>query len=407
MAGLLNRIRDYFSDREEEVELENVLDFYRKENKEELDRAQRNAEKLMRETEELVEEFDNSLEELKGYEHEKGIQTVEDVADNFYKSRKKMVKRFDIGNDIEDHIENFSEFVETVNDVSRKEGEVLKFIEKQSGNLPSVIQKLVEHNEKLEEFKKNSYSAVRAEHKLEKLLNEISERKQELSDLRDQLEGSEKEDLVEKKDKLEQRIDEVENSKEWREKNEREARIEKLEKEKEEIMSELSRQVSAVERPVKKLLYSVENEDLEFEADEGKLEKMLDRKFHEIEGLEKVLDEAEDKMKENDIADRGKRKKFLKAKTELSDLEEKKYNVDQKEKEIEEIRSELDEMTIVSKKEDLKREAEQLRKKIEEKEAEMEEKKREADRLSGEIRDLENKIEDLLNDNLGIQVELA
>jgi hypothetical protein len=407
MSGLMDRVRDYFSDREEEVELGEALEFYREENKQEIQKAGRKAEKLMQETGELVEEFDNSLEELKGYEHEKGIQAVEDVADNFYNSRKKMVERFDVGEDLDEHTENFADFVEEVNDVSRKEGEVLKFIEKQSGSLPSVIQKLVDHNEKLENFMENSYSAVRAEAQLKEDLEEIRERKQELADLRDEMERSDKEDLIVKKEELEQKIDEVENSQEWIKKNEKENRIGKLEEEKEEIMSELSRQVSAVERPVKKLLYSVENEDLEFKADEKKLEKMLDRKFHEIEGLEKVLDEAEQKMEETDIADRDKRKKFLKAKTELSDLEQKKYAVDQKDKEIEEIQSELDEMTVTGKKEDLEKEAEELRKKIEEKEAEMEEKKREVDRLSGEIEDLENQVEELLNENLEIEVELA
>lgn len=407
MSGLMDRVRDYFSDREEEVELGEALEFYREENKQEIQKAGRKAEKLMQETGELVEEFDNSLEELKGYEHEKGIQAVEDVADNFYNSRKKMVERFDVGEDLDEHTENFADFVEEVNDVSRKEGEVLKFIEKQSGSLPSVIQKLVDHNEKLENFMENSYSAVRAEAQLKEDLEEIRERKQELADLRDEMERSDKEDLIVKKEELEKKIDEVENSQEWIKKNEKENRIGKLEEEKEEIMSELSRQVSAVERPVKKLLYSVENEDLEFKADEKKLEKMLDRKFHEIEGLEKVLDEAEQKMEENDIADRDKRKKFLKAKTELSDLEQKKYAVDQKDKEIEEIQSELDEMTVTGKKEDLEKEAEELRKKIEEKEAEMEEKKREVDRLSGEIEDLENQVEELLNENLEIEVELA
>jgi chromosome segregation ATPase len=318
-----------------------------------------------------------------------------------------MVERFDVGEDLDEHTENFADFVEEVNDVSRKEGEVLKFIEKQSGSLPSVIQKLVDHNEKLENFMENSYSAVRAEAQLKEDLEEIRERKQELADLRDEMERSDKEDLIVKKEELEQKIDEVENSQEWIKKNEKEKRIKKLEEEKEEIMSELSRQVSAVERPVKKLLYSVENKDLEFKADQKKLEKMLDRKFHEIEGLEKVLDEAEQKMEENEIADRNKRKKFLKAKTELSDLEQKKYAVDQKDKEIKEIQSELDEMTVTGKKEDLEKEAEELRKKIEEKEAEMEEKKREVDRLSGEIEDLENQVEELLNENLEIEVELA
>jgi chromosome segregation ATPase len=407
MSGLMDRVRDYFSDREEEVELGEALEFYREENKQEIQKAGRKAEKLMQETGELVEEFDNSLEELKGYEHEKGIQAVEDVADNFYNSRKKMVERFDVGEDLDEHTENFADFVEEVNDVSRKEGEVLKFIEKQSGSLPSVIQKLVDHNEKLENFMENSYSAVRAEAQLKEDLEEIRERKQELADLRDEMERSDKEDLIVKKEELEQKIDEVENSQEWIKKNEKEKRIKKLEEEKEEIMSELSRQVSAVERPVKKLLYSVENKDLEFKADQKKLEKMLDRKFHEIEGLEKVLDEAEQKMEENEIADRNKRKKFLKAKTELSDLEQKKYAVDQKDKEIKEIQSELDEMTVTGKKEDLEKEAEELRKKIEEKEAEMEEKKREVDRLSGEIEDLENQVEELLNENLEIEVELA
>jgi predicted nucleic acid-binding Zn-ribbon protein len=406
MAGILDRFRDYFSEREEAVKLEDAIEFYREENSDEIRRAERKAEELMQQTRELTEEFDESLEELKGYEHEKGIQAVEDVADNFYSSRKKMLERFENPEEIREHVKQFSEFVENVNDVSRKEGEVLKFIEKQSGDLPSAIQKLVDHGEKLEDFLEEDYSAVEAEEELEELLNDIKERKEETSRLKDEIDNFEIKELVEKKDELEQKIDEVEKSEEWTEKTEKEKRIEKLEEEKEEIMNQLSRQVSAVERPVKKLLYSVDNEDLEFKSDEEKLRKMLDRKFHEIEGLEKVLEEAVRKMEENDIADSDKRKKFLEAKTELSNLEEKKYNVDQKEEEIEHIREELEQLDVVERREDLEEEAGELRKKIEEKESEIEDKEREVDRIGGEVEDLENQVEEILNDNLGFEVNL-
>jgi myosin heavy subunit len=406
MAGILDRFRDYFSEREEAVKLEDAIEFYREENSDEIRRAERKAEELMQQTRELTEEFDESLEELKGYEHEKGIQAVEDVADNFYSSRNNMLERFENPEETREHVKQFSEFVENVNDVSRKEGEVLKLIEKQSGDLPSVIQKLVDHGEKLEDFLEEDYSAVEAEEELEELLNDIKERKEETSRLKDEIDNFEIKELVERKDELEEKIDEVEKSDEWTEKTEKEKRIEKLEEEKEEIMNQLSRQVSAVERPVKKLLYSVDNEDLEFNSDEEKLRKMLDRKFHEIEGLEKVLEEAGRKMEENDIADRDKRKKFLEAKTELSNLEEKKYNVDQKEEEIEQIREELEQLDVVERREDLEEEAGELRKKIEEKESEMEDKKRELDRISGEVEDLENQVEEILNDNLGFEVNL-
>lgn len=405
--SILQPVKNLFSQRTETVELGDTLEFYREEKKDEMKQAERKAEKLMDKTDELLHEIDEALEELKGYEHEKGIQTVEDVADNFYNSRKRMLDRFEPPRDIQDHTKEFGELVEEFNDVSRKEGEVLKFIENQSGDLPQLIEKMVNHREKLENFLENDYTAVTGYHKLEDRLQEISDRQKELSELRDDLSTSEIKELKQRKKELEKKISSVEESTEWQEKIRKEEKIEQLEEEKEQIITDLSREVSRIERPVKKLLYSVENDDVDFNADQEKLRKLLDRGFYEIEGLEQVLNETERVLEEEDIADRDKRRKFLDAKVELSNLEDKKYEVDNKEEQIQELQNELDQMTVTEKRNDLREEAKELRQKIERKEDELEKDKEEADRLAGEIKDLEDKVENDLNKYLDPEIELA
>jgi chromosome segregation ATPase len=406
VVELLESVKKFFSNRTETVELGEVTDFYREEKESEIKEAERKAEELMDQTDNLLEELDEGIEELKGYEHDKGIQAVEDVADNFYSSRKRMIERFDSPDGIEEHVEEFADFAEEFNDVSRKEGEVLKFIEKQSGKLPQTIEKLVSHREELEEFLENEYTAVSNLEEIRERLGDISDRRKELSELRDRIDESEIKDLKERKDELEGRMEKVEQSQEWQEKTRKEEKIEELEQDKQDIISELSRQVSRIERPVKKMLYSIENEDVGFEADEDKLRKLMDREFHEIEGLGPVLKETEKVLKEEDIADRDKRKKFLKAKAELSQLEERKHEVGELEEEISQLQKSLDKMDVQEKRNDLQKQAQELRQKIERKEEQLEERKTEADRLVGEIEDLEQQIQSVLNKAFGFDVKL-
>ncbi|PSH00167.1 MAG: hypothetical protein BRC28_00840 [Nanohaloarchaea archaeon SW_4_43_9] len=406
MAGVLDRVRNYFSNREETVKLSEAANFYREENSEGIERAERKAENLMQETDELLGEFEDSLEELKGYEHEKDIQAVEDVADNFYTSRKKMLRRFEDPDEIREHSEEFGKLVEEVNDVSRKEGEVLKFIEKQSGDLPGVIQKLVDHKEKLEEFLEKEYFAVEVEEELEEVLEEIDERREEISELEDEIEDSTVENLENNLEDARENLRELENSEEWMEKEDKQNRIEKLEDERDRILSNLSKEVSRTERPVKKVLYSIKNDETEFDSNHEKLEKMLDREFKQLEGLDRVLGEVGDLMEKEDIVDKDKQKKFEDAREELSRLDERKEELRQKEQEIEIREQELEDMSIQEEAEKLEKKIGELENRIDEAERERSRKRQLVEDKKKEIEDRRNRVRSLIENSLGFEVKL-
>lgn len=405
--GFLESAKKFFSDRNENVEIGETANFYREEKTRDINRVEKKAERLMQETEEILERLEESLEELKDYEHDKDIQAVEDVADNFYSSRKRMLERFNYQDNVEPHVEEFSGFVEEFNDVSRKEGEVLKFIESQSGDLPDRIEETVSHKEKLEDFMENEYAVKRNLEEIESKLEKIRDREKEIEELRETDGSSAIEELKQEKEELEQKIEEVEESSEWSEKTSKEQKIDRLEQEKQDIISELSSEVSKIERPVKKLLYSVENENVEFEADEEKLRRLMEREFHEIEGLGRVLTETGEVLEQEDIADSDKREKFQEAREKLSELEERKNEIQENQKTVETLESELSEMDIEEKRDRTRKELRNVENKIEEKKKEMEERKDREKEVESRIESLEKEIESDLNQWLGFEVNVS
>ena len=398
-------MKKFLSTRSERLQRDEVISFYRNERQEEIRRANDKAERLVSETESLVDDLEDSIQELKDFQHEKDIQAVEDVADNFYNSRKRMIRRFEPSENIEEHVEQFGDFMDEFNDVSEKEGQVLKFIESQSGDLPRKIDQLVSHREKLERFLEEDYSVVSRMEKLEERIDRIREKEEALEKTESKIDDSKLERLEEEKEDIEQRIESVTSSDEWSKKLEMEKKVDQLDGDVEKINSQLSKQVSKIERPVKKMIYSVENEDLEFEGDVSKLRMLMDRKFRELESLDEALEETERLLQEEGIADSTKIEKFREASEKLSNVKTRNETIREKKDRIEQLEKSLDGMQIVEKRDDLRRNLKSLEEEIESEREKIEQRKERKKEIEEENEDIENEIESDLDSAFSFDIE--
>lgn len=404
---MLEFLKKLLSNRTEEIEPGEAPELYRREKSGEIEKAEKKAERLMDESEKIVEEIDQSLEELKDYEDEKGIKAVEDVAENFYHSRKKMIEKLELPENIEEHESELDEFAEEFNDVSVKEGKVLKHIDKGEGELPQTIQQLTDHIEKLQAFLREEYDAVRAHEEIREKAEELQEKKVQYRQLEEQTGEDSVEELENELKDKKQEIEELRESDDWTRKKEMEKEIEELNDDREDIQNWMSRQVSKVDRSLKKILYEVENGDIEFEADLEKLKKLENQDFSELEGVEEELSEAQDILEENDIVEPSQEEKFDKVARELSGLEERKNEIRQIDQSINEIENKLQELDVDERESELVKEKERLEQDIEEERENQSDLEEELEELRDEIRQLEGRLKNRLEKGLGITVELT
>jgi chromosome segregation ATPase len=406
VTGLLESIRNLVSTREERVSEDDVVEFYRREKQAELENAREKADRFSDETSKILRQLEDHLEELRGYRDEKGIQAVEDVAENFHNSRKNMIQELEVPADIREHEEELSRFVEEFNDVSQKEGQVLKHIEKGGGGLPDANQDLVDHHRDLQEFLETGYSPVRDLQQIREKQQEISEKRERLEQVERELEQPGTEELESKVQEKKEELEELENSQDWREKQEKEQRIEELREEKKQMVSDLSRQVSRIDRSLKKILYSIENGEVEFDADREKLEKLADQDFHRVSDPSEELEEALRIIEENDIVSETQRERFSGSVEKLSDLEKRKDEMSEKEDEINRLEQQLEDMEVQEEKRKLEREIESLEDDLEEKKQERNELEEERKKLETEIQSLRKGLEQKLESSLSFKVEL-
>lgn len=407
MFELPEILKKILSTRSERLQRDEVISFYRNERQDEVQKANDKAERLVSETESLVDDLEDSIQELKDFEHQKDIQAVEDVADNFYKSRRRMIRRFEPSENIEEHVEQFGEFMDDFNDVSMKEGQVLKFIENQSGDLPQKIEQLVSHREKLERFVEEDYLVISRMEELEKQVESIREKEREMQETESEINDSGIEKLEKEREDLEQQIEKILNSEEWNEKDEMENQVDQLEKDIEEINSKLSKQVSKIERPVKKIIYNVENEDLEFKGDLTKLKRLKNRRFKKLSDPDETLEKTETVLQEESITDSNKIKKFREASEELSNLGNKQRKIEEKKDRIEELENSLDRLDVSEKRDEVRKDLKSLNAKIESEKKKMEQKKQRKKEIEDEISSLESQLESELNSAFSFDIELV
>lgn len=356
---------------------------------EEIERAEEQSERLMSKSSEILDELENSLEEVKDYEDRQGIEAVEDVADNFYNSRKKLIKDVELSDKTVQHKRNLKEFIEEFENVSRKEEAVMKRVKNEANSLFRAIKDTHEHLEEFNEFLEEDYSSVTS---IEDLENKVEEIEQVLDRKKELVEEKNEVDIERIKDEvsgLESQIQQLKKSEEWRKKEKVENQLESLRDEKNGIESELDRQLSRIERPLKKLVYNIESGDIEFEGSVEQLRRMRDQDFEKLDSIN--LSEASEIAKKKDFIDSNQAEKLEEVSDALGNFADRKDQISELEEKIEEKEAELNNLEVDD-------ERRTLVNKLSSKEEEFREKKIDIENLQEEIEGLEEKESKLIND---------
>ena len=409
--GLKEKIAEFFSSEEEDVEttVEEAEKVFKSRKSKEIEDARATAEELVSRTDEVMEDLEQSLEELTEYEDAADIQAVEDVAENFYNSRKRLIKNFEASDEIEQHFEALDDFVEDFNDVSRKEGVVMKRVEQSSGVLSEKISNVVEHRDEMSDFLEKSYRPVNELEQIEEAVEEIrgfGEEKEEVeSRLEDEKESIEelKQEISDKNDELE----EVRSTEAWEHKEDIEEKLNYLKSKKEDVERVLSRNTSNLERGLKKLLYSIENSGTEFEGDENKLEKLKNGSFSSVDEPLPELEEASEIIEEEDLLGDRQLEKFGDAVGEFESFEEDFRELEEYRNEIESKKDEFEALDVIETEEKLSKEVEKLKRELEEEEDEVETLEKKLEALEDDRDEEVLRLEKFMEKTLGVDVSLS
>lgn len=405
---VLDKIREKFSPKEEELEIywNEAEEVFRERKEGQIETAKDGAEELMERTEKLVQQLEDDMEEIKDYKDRDDLDVVEDVAESFYQSRKNLVDEFSSSENIKEHHEDLKDFLNKFNDVSRKQGAVLQRIEKDSGRLSSTLDRILDHQEEIERFLDNKHSSVKNLERVSQISGRIQDLNQEIGELKKDLSSNEIEPLKSDISNLDDELEQLRQSSEWRKKEDLEGELEDLKQEKKELENGISNEVSQLERGLKKLIYNVENEGTEFENDLGKLKNLRDEDFEEVENPSSELSEAVEVLKGEELLSDRQFEKFQKSAEALSDFDKRMLEIEDYAENIEDVQKELSDLQIGDEIDSLEQRKERLNSDLEEKKNKREDKKNQLEKLHRRADRTYEELEKALNEYLNADIDI-
>lgn len=405
MISFLERLLS--SAKEVEIGYRETEKFFTDEKEEEIEEAREQAQELMDKTEEIIPELDKGLDDFEDYEDEKSIKAVEDVTENFYRSRKKMVEDFSPSENIEDHREDLEQFLNDFQDVSGKEAAVMDRIKKDSNKLFKEIKELEEHLEDINEFLDEEYSPVRKLENLKNLVKQIEESEDEKERLEQKKDSIDVESLKNEITKKKEEIEDLENSERWQEKEEVEQKIERLKDRREDSLKTVSKNGSRMERGLKKVLYQVRENGKEFNKSIEKLERINNGEFENVENPGPELQEASKLIADEELLGDRQLQKFTDAVKDFESFDTEMEKAEQYGRQVEKLESRLEEFEVTEEKKQVEKNMKMLK-------TELKESLERKDQIDEKIkiqkdkrRDLLEELEEVLNSSMKHEIEVS
>jgi len=380
-----------------EINYKEAEQFYRDQESDQIEKTVEKAELLTEKTSEIVSDIESEIEALQGYKDRQNIQAVEDVAENFFKSRKKILDSFQPSGKIREHRDDLEQFLSEFEDTSRKQAAVMKRAQDEFNPFFKTVEDLNTHLQEVEDFLEEEYNTVDRLNHLNKLSTEIEDCEKQIDKLRKDIKETKPSKIEEDIKNQEEKLNRLKNSSDWTEKERLEDEKNNVVKEKKSLRNQLSRNISKIDRGIKKIIYTVENQGKEFEQDLEELKDLRQKNFDSVSSPKSVLREAVDVIEDENLLDETQKEKFIdsveKFETFESDLE-KIEEYERKEKELEE---KLENLRIEEKVHDANKEIKKLKRKHIEAVEEVEEKEKEIEKQKKQKTDILDQLENSLN----------
>jgi len=391
-----------------QVTVRDAADFFEQQRSHEIEAARDEAEKILPGVEDQLDDLTSRLTELKDYKDPDGHTAVEDVAQNFYRTRKRMIDHFDTTDDLEELHSRLATFIDEFQMMKQKENAVMERIGEPTNSIFQQLKTLRRENQRLRDFLDGDYLPVKRKERLEELLGEIRELEGQIKDREERLGSLAEEDIRDEKAKIEQRLDEHRKKDAWDEKESITQDIEAKREEQDSIQHSIDVAVSKLERGLKKLVYEAENGEISIEGEQLEtLKRLQDGEVGDADTVTGALTSARERIREQDILEENEASRFLKASQTLLDLEAKRDRMEDIKSEISSLKDDRDSFSLAEKEQE-------IRDQIEEKKRELEDIEQERDRIKAAIREDRQKIEerteaihDLLNDAFARKIEVV
>lgn len=388
--GLKDIRKKFFGTEELTVEHGEAPEVFRERKLKEIESAESRAGELKARTSGLLEDLKSDLDEMKDYSDDEGLKVVDDVAEDFAQSQKLTVKEAEFSDSIEHHLKDLEDFVSEFNDVSEKQGQVMRRINNRT-ELLGVLEDINDHVSEIKEFVSSRYTALRRYRRIKQLEEEISDIKRDIEEKKARKEDISTVEEEEKKEEVEKQINELKESGEWSELQEKRDRLEEMEDERQRIRNSISKNISTMRRGLKKLIYQVQNDEIDFEAEIDKLDKLSEGEYVEAGSIQEELEEARKRIKEEELLEPRQIQNFVDASRELSDFREMVEKRDDLEAEIRELEAVIEDSGVKEKVEGLEKDLRDLEDKIQKK-------RRRKDDLEQEISELEDEKEEKIDE---------
>ncbi len=362
-----------------ETELKRAEEFFREHKGEKLEGLEDRSREFQEDIQDALEELEDFLAETEGYNDQKGRQLIEDVVDNIAGDRIDLVEDFEFHESPQELHQELESFIDDFQEMKQKEAAVLEEINL-GKNFTRKLKPLQDTKKELERFLEEEYSLKETYEELKQRLEEITELKGEKEELEDKLSGISTEEKQEQLSDVEEELEEFMEEGSWKEYRNLEKEIELLEDQKEELLAGVGKSMSKMGRGLKKLVYRVENTDLDFG---GNLQILKDIRDGNRDSILENPDEVEHSVAEavnslpDELLGRRQKQKFNRGAEKLEQLSDLKQEIDDLGNEIEDLRQSLEGHDAPGKKKQLEKRKEELKSEIskaENREKELEEK---------------------------------
>ena len=328
-----------------EVEPGEAPEIYRERNLKEINTARDRAEDLREKTSSYMQKLKSDLDEMEDYSDDEDLKVVDDVAEDFAHSQKLTVKKAEFSEKIDNHLEDLRDFLDDFNDVSEKQGQVMKRINSRT-KLLSVLEDINDHVEDTQEFLSTKYSSLKQYRRIKDLSDRIEEIDTEIKEKEMKKNGINTSELEEEKDEIQEDIEGLKDSDEWQELQKKRDKLEELQQQKEDLEAQISKNISKMRRGLKKLVYQVQNEEIDFEAEIDRLDLITEHEYEEAGDIQEELGEARKKIKEEELLEPRQIQNFVDASRELEDFKEMVERKKSLEEKVADLETEVENMDV-------------------------------------------------------------
>ncbi len=346
--NFLGKLRNLFREKKERnVLLEDVIDFFKEEKKDQLEAEKAKAEELKKQLKEKFFVLEKKVEKLENFKSVSEKPRIDDTVENFYRTRLKLFEKTDLPEDFFELEKELEDFINDFEKVKKKEQIILKRAGEEVDQVFKELRELKKISNMFSNLIENNFKSVKTIRSLKRISKEIEELKAKASNLK---ERKKKIDIS----TLEKEINEVRKDIREHEKDDRWEKLKELKKEKEELedrkknlKKDLSSAASNMERGIKKLVYEVENNDLELGKDVMTMvENIRDRNFGSIQGSSEKMGKVIDAVEKRNILGKRNFENFREAAKTFENIEEYNEKIDEFDKNIGSINEQIEEFSL-------------------------------------------------------------